>query len=760
MNKAITDGWEIMPPPFADGLGVWSSQDGTPGSDTYANIPTAAFVSADQDFGGCLELLKTEATQRLRYMGDTRIEPGVYLRVTARVKVLSGSLPSVRIAAWAGRANNQAVGGIPTAGPATQIPGYGEIVEVSAIIGSGDRSGVDLVWGAEPTFGHFGLDLTGATGSVVRIDDLVIEDVTSVFLRDMLGYVDVRDWGARGDGVTDDSAAFEAADQAAGGRTLFVSVGEYLLAQDVTIDSEVVFEGRVTMPTHRRLSLTKNFSLPAYIDAFGDEEEALRKALQALMNDADHESLDMAGRRVTLTGPLDVRAAVANRASYAQRRVLRNGQLQAAPGGNWGDVVVTRQASYSPSNATRLTGISNAGEIPVGALVEGAGVGREIYVRSVNPGAGDVVLSQPLSDATGTQTFTFRRFAYMLDFSGFDRLDVFQLEDIEFQCGIEASGVMLAPTGTVMVIRECTFNRPKNRGITSPGEGCQGMLIEHCQFLSHEGGELTQNRQSVAINVNANDVKVRDNRASQFRHFLVASGAQNIISGNHFFQGDAAENGIRSAGIVIALRACNTQISNNYIDNCFIEWTNEREPEPDFTGGFGFAGLSITDNVLLCSKVATSFSYIVVKPYGTGHFINGMTVTGNTFRASSGTIDRVERPDTSFAPLDFSRMKRVYFADNTFHNIEKASRNPLIVAHAQNTHADTWMVETGGELPFDAWATEVDGIVHTSRLRNAANVSEWWMPYVSTREGGQSNRVHLIYPGQVRGDANVTIRMD
>lgn len=760
MNKAITEGWDLMPPPFAEGLEVWSRQDGTPGSDSYASAAGASIVTADQDFGGCLELLKTEATQKIRYMGEVPIAPGVYLRVRTRVKVLSGSLPSVRVAAWAGSPGGAAVTGIPLTATSVAVPDYGTEVEVSAIIGSGARTGVDMVWGPSPTYGHFGIDLTGATGALVRVDDIEIEDVTAVFLRDMLGYVDVRDYGALGDGITDDSAAFEAADAATQGRSLFVSAGSYLLAEDVTLDSEVIFEGQVTMPAEKRLSLTKNFRLPSYIDAFGDEEEALKKALQALMNDADHESLDMGGRRVSLSGPLDVQAAVANRTSYAQRRVLRNGQLQASAGGDWAESVVTRQASYSAAQPTRLSNVTNAEVIPVGALVEGAGVGREIYVRAVNPAAQEVTLSQPLSDAVGTQNYTFRRFRYMLDFSGFERLDVFQLEDIEFQCAIEASGVMLAPSGTVMVIRECTFNRPKNRGITSPGEGCQGMLIEHCQFLSHEGGELVQNRQSVAINVNANDVKLRDCRASQFRHFVVASGAQNLITGNHFFQGDAAANGIRTAGIVLALRACNTQIANNYIDNCFVEWTNEREPEPDYVSGFGFAGLSITDNVFLCSKVATSFAFIVVKPYGSGHFLNGFNVSGNTFRASSGTIERVERPDTSFAPLDFARMKRVRFTNNTFANVEKAAQNPLVVAHAQNTHADTWVIDTEGELPFDAWAEEVDAVVHTSRLRNAANVSEWWMPYVSTREGGANNQVHLIYPGAVRGDANVTIRMD
>ena len=66
MNKAITDGLTFMPPAFGNGLGTWSSEDGTPGSATWNGSPDAALVPADQDFGGCLELTKNTAVTKLR----------------------------------------------------------------------------------------------------------------------------------------------------------------------------------------------------------------------------------------------------------------------------------------------------------------------------------------------------------------------------------------------------------------------------------------------------------------------------------------------------------------------------------------------------------------------------------------------------------------------------------------------------------------------------------------------------------------------
>jgi len=215
MNKAITDGVNFQPPAFADGLDVWSSGDGTPGSDTYDNALNAAFVPADQDFGGCLEVQKNASVTKVRYTGETPILPGCYLQVRARVKCVSGSLPSVRIAGWAGQAGGSNVPGVLQVGPSQAINTYGDVVEVSAIVGTGTRGGVDMPWGRQALYGHLGLDLTGSNGGIVRIDDIEIEDVSGVFLGERIGMVDVVDYGAIGDGSTDDSAAFEAADAAA-----------------------------------------------------------------------------------------------------------------------------------------------------------------------------------------------------------------------------------------------------------------------------------------------------------------------------------------------------------------------------------------------------------------------------------------------------------------------------------------------------------------------------------------------------------------
>lgn len=762
MNKVITDGLILMPPAFETGLGVWSRTDGTPGSPTYVGFPDVALVPADQDFGGCLEMQKNSATMSVRYMGDTPLLPGCYLRVTARVKAMSGNLPSVRIAAWAGGAANAHLAGVVEVGPAVALTAYGRVETVTAIIGTGSRVGVDMSWGRAALFGHFGIDLIGATGGVVRMDDIVIEDITSVFLRDLMDWVDVRDFGAKGDGVTDDAAAVEAADAAAAasGRSVVFSKGVYFLNADVTLDALARFEGTVTMPVDKRLAMTRGFNLPTYAAAFGSEELGFKKAFQAMLNFTDHESLDLGGRRIEVTAPIDMQAAVNNKTTFSTRRVIRNGQFNVIAGPAWAPTVVTSQAGYIAASPNTLTSVVNVTNILVGSLVQGVGVGREVYVTAKNVGAATVTLSQPLYGAAGTQNYTFTRFKYVLDFSGFAQLDKMNIDDIELQCNGIASGILLAPSGLIFQIRDSYISSPKDRGITSIGTGCQGMLIDRCQFLSNESSLRAQDRVSIAFNTNANDIKIRENRATQFRHFGVIGGAGNVVVGNHWFQGDTETQGVRVAGLVLASTNLRSTITGNYIDNCFVELTNEYEPAPAFANQFSFGGLTLTGNTFMASDVAPWFRWIMIKPYGAGHFIQGLNVSGNVFRCTNGSVDRIEGVDTSFAPLDNSRMRNVLFSGNSFNGITQNCENPVYLQFDQPTAVAIWNVTPGAFLPFGGWARNVESLVAEGVISGPVGERRSDLPYVDVEQGVAKNEVRVNWVATSKGRIQIKVRMD
>jgi len=603
----------FSPPAFKSGLADWSSGDGSAGSDSYAEVAEAAYVPSDSDFSGCLELIKTHSVQKLRAFAKTPMRPETYLRIRTRIKSVTGNLPAVRIAGWAGNDSDKWVSAATQIGPSVAISAAGEVVEISAIVGPGLRDGVDMVWGPEPTYGHFGLDLTGANGGIVRIDDFEIQDVTGLLRREMINVMDLRDYGALGDGQTDNYNAFVATDQAANGRQLLVPEGLYNIGRGLSLSAPMQIQGRLVMPDDAPLVLSKSYNLSTYIDAFKSEELAFKKAFQALLNSGDHGSLDLSGRTIAVTAPIDMQAAVSNRSEYAQRRVIRNGQFYAQGDTAWKNEVVNSVATYDQNASQVLKNVVDIANIPVGALVEGHGVGREVNVKSKNVAAQEVTLSESLFDADGTQNFTFTRFKYLLDFSGFEKLSKFSLQNIEFQCNTKASGIMLARTGITFHIKDCFITRPKYRGMTSIGIGCQGMLVDRCHFVTGEANTKSQDRISIVLNANGNDVKLRENWASQFRHFAILSGSNNIVSGNHFYQGDGVANGIRLAGLAMTKSNSATTVVGNYVDNCFLEWTNEHDPTPDFTSGFGFSALSVSDNVFLSGDVADWFAYLVIK---------------------------------------------------------------------------------------------------------------------------------------------------
>ncbi len=760
MNKVITDGVDLMPPAFSAGLNLWSDQDGTVGQTTYDVAGGAVLIPSDSDFGACLELQKTVATQKLRYTGRTPMLPGMYLRVSARVKAVNGNLPSVSIAGWAGDASGVHVTGISEVGTPVSLTAYGDIVEVSAIIGAGNRRGVDLVWGAAPTFGHFGLDLTGPSGGTIRVENIRIEDVTHVFYRKLMDWVDVRDYGAKGDGVSDDSAAFRAADADAKGRKVLVSTGTYHLGSNVTFMSEVRFEGVVTTPAAVRLALTRNFDLPSYVDAFGNEELALKKALQALFNFSDHDSLDMRGLRVTLSAPLDVHAAVGNQDTYGNRRVLRNGQLESDGSPVWANEVVSSLASYDPTRPTVLSNVAAVAQVPVGALVEGAGVGREVYVRAKNIAAGTIELSLPLYGAPAQQTYTFTRFKYLLDFSGFTFLQRFNVSDVEFLCQGKCSALMLPSDGLAFQLRDCFVTAPKDRGVTSIGHGCSGLQLDRNQFLSNEQALNVADRVTIGVNINANDAKLRENRAVRFKHFAVLAGTGYMIQQNHVFQGDNAKTNQRTAGIILSHNNPTTLVSANYIDNCSLDWGNEHDSTPNNTGGFSFGALTIEGNIFYAGQAPHWFRFLRIKPYGRGHYINGLTVTGNTFKHSGGPLDRVEEVDSSIAPLLADRFLNLRINGNTFNNVTAKMANPVTHEMNQLTASLTWSADLVANLPFGGKTRRVVGVMAHNQIKSAAGAGVYTAPYAVPGLGPNGTEIKLHWSEPVSGKVYATVRAD
>jgi hypothetical protein len=255
-------------------------------------------------------------------------------------------------------------------------------------------------------------------------------------------------------------------------------------------------------------------------------------------------------------------------------------------------------------------------------------------------------------------------------------------------------------------------------------------------------------------------VKVRQNRAVHFRHFGVLGGSGNLLVGNHWFQGDNETAGLRVAGIVLASTNVKSAITGNYIDNSYVEWTNEYEASPAFLNQLSFGGLTLTGNAFTANDVAPWFRWMVIKPYGSGHFIQGLNVSGNVFRALNGAVDRVEGVDTSFAPLDNGRMRNVLVHGNSFTGVTQPCENPAFLQVDQATAQATWVVTPGAVLPFGGWARNVEALVAEGPITGPANERRSDMPYVDVEQGVAKNELRVNWLAASKGRIQVKVRMD
>jgi hypothetical protein len=201
-------------------------------------------------------------------------------------------------------------------------------------------------------------------------------------------------------------------------------------------------------------------------------------------------------------------------------------------------------------------------------------------------------------------------------------------------------------------------------------------------------------------------------------------------------------------------------VTGNYIDNCFIEWGNEHDSEPQENGEFSFGGLNIVGNVFISSGTSTAFRWIVVKPYGSGHFFSGLTISSNSFRSFGVIVDRVDMLDTTFATLDFTKSRNVRVEGNSFNNVTQWILNPVLVTHTQNTAAETWNVSAGGFVPFGGRIRMVDSVAPEGMITNVANAGRYVFPYSQPGTGAQGNEAQVRWGEAVKGKALVNMRMD
>ncbi len=557
--------------------------------------------------------------------------------------------------------------------------------------------------------------------------------------------VDVRTFGAIGDGTADDSLAFERAAAAAGPAGIVVPAGTFRLSRDVVFEVPVRLLGTISQPAGRHAVFLRNLDYSSYCAAFG-EREALGRALRALFAVAGAASLDLEGRTLVLSRPLDVARAAGTRRS-AGRKGVRNGTFAVAPGPAWEPETIRARARFDPTGPAELRDVAPGARIAPGALVSGPGLGRAVHVRDRDVEGRTVGLCLPGWGDAEIARYEFRRYRYALDFSGFDDLPDVALEDVRLDLGGAAGGILLPERHRRFRGIRLVVEAPAGQGLSGLGRGTSGLDLDQCRFEA-AGAE------AVALASGGASVRLRGCVFDGFETAAILSGRGHLVSGCRFVGGGG---GGRSTGLCLTRREPRCQVVGNAFDGCGIRWSDEHESRFDAGRKAGFGGLGLLGNSFEATDAAEHESWLTIRAHRRTQPIRDLAVIGNTFAAIGGRSDRVERVCASGARLDLTRMRRIDWHGNTCRGVLVPAANPVTRQFRLRIPTRIWTLDPGGALPFGAVASEIVAVTAVD-LRNAAGDPVGEMPSVEV--DALSGRLRARFPLPVSGALRVTIRCD
>jgi transposase len=129
------------------------------------------------------------------------------------------------------------------------------------------------------------------------------------------------------------------------------------------------------------------------------------------------------------------------------------------------------------------------------------------------------------------------------------------------------------------------------------------------------------------------------------------------------------------------------------------------------------------------------------------------------FLAEHG-ITRIDRVDTTFASLDYTRMRNIQFQGNMFNGVNTYVANPVDVTFTQATASNRWLVPVNVALPFDGWAKNVQSVIATGPITNANNARVAEMPWVQAAMGTTRKQVAVNWGAATKGTISLRVRMD
>ncbi len=139
--------------------------------------------------------------------------------------------------------------------------------------------------------------------------------------------------------------------------------------------------------------------------------------------------------------------------------------------------------------------------------------------------------------------------------------------------------------------------------------------LRGCRFWAGDKDALPTSRTRVAVRAvgdSAGDQKISSCVFAHFKHAIIYDAFTLLMTDCHIFQGRPADTATDAytAGIKLTRGTVGTMIVNLYLDKCFVEISNETNPDTDAIGGLHIIGMKTLSVVS-----DANFAFIRVRDY-------------------------------------------------------------------------------------------------------------------------------------------------
>lgn len=388
--------------------------------------------------------------------------------------------------------------------------------------------------------------------------------------------INVKDFGAVGDGIADDTAAIQAAlASASSSEAVIIPNGVFKITSNVVANCPVVFDGvmsivspivtfklnaqPIVLDDYRKIYMGTDWN-----NQWSNSGVALLRAVEQLFGQNRYHSLDGCGRQILLDFEIKIK------------------------------------------NFTPVYGLYK--------------YITDMYVVLIGDGTFGT-----RDETTGVVTANLQSYAFNVESVAANPIYGIIFDKVRINCQKKGNGILFNfDADQESIIQHTNITNPYNMGIKSINTH---LLINTCRITGGEFALPDDDRIVTGIEIGGADSEIINTTVQYCKTCVLVKTPTCLISNSHFFN-DSTNN--RAPVLHVDVDQADMRVTGCYLDNGPV-WIENRAPEPN---GYDTAGRSSFQNCVFTSSSAAygNRSFIAVRPNQIEAIFRGILVSGCQFR--------------------------------------------------------------------------------------------------------------------------------